>query len=132
MTTTKYSRYVCVFLTLVVIGLLAAAFVIGVSASSAASAPPPPAPQSSTPNWLGQGALPTMATQVGTGDASAAAPASLPGVVRVIESGDGCRVILAAEATENEQHANGAAAIIECHNVAPESTRLPMAQQFQI
>ncbi len=126
MTTTKYLRFVCMFLALMVIGLLAAAFVTGTPASSAASTPPPAA-QRSTPTWLGQGVLPNAAMQAGTGDAPAAAPASLPGIVRVIDSGDGCRVILAAKAAEHAQDADGMAAIIECHNVAPESTRLPPA-----
>lgn len=127
MTTLKHPRLAWSVLKLMAIGLLAAAFITGVSASSTASAPPPPAAQRSAPNWLGQGALPAMATQVETGDGATTAPASLPGIVRVIDSGDGCRVILAAEAAEHEQHANGMAAIIECHNVTPESTRLPLA-----
>lgn len=124
MTTTKHPRLAWNVLKLMAMGLLAAAFVTGVSADSTTSAPPPPAAQRSAPNWFGQGALPTTATQVEKGDGAAAAPASLPGIVRVIDSGDGCRVILAAEAAEHEQYGNGTAVIIECRNVAPEAARL--------
>lgn len=127
MTTTKHPRLAWNGLKLMMIGLLAAVFITGASASSTASAPPPPAAQRSAPNWLGQGALPTMATQVETGDGVATVPAPLLRIVRVIDSGDGCQVILAAEAAEYEQYGNGTAAVIECHNVAPESTRLRLS-----
>lgn len=127
MTAKRDSRLTFVVFRLTVIGLLVAAFITGVSASSTASSPPPPAAQGLVSNWFGQAALPITATQAETGDALATTPTSLPGIVRVIDSGDGCRVILAAEAAEHEQYGNGTAAIIECRNVVPELTRLPLA-----
>ena len=125
MTTKRHPHLARAVLALVVISLLAVAPGTGVLASGTAATPegsatPPSTNQRLAPNRSSKDALPASTTVVRASDSVATPKPSPPQVVRVIDTGDGCQIILSVGADEYGQPSMGVAATMECHDVVPE------------